>query len=99
MCKPVTAYMRKWIESINHVAEESESGGRLALNRLYKDEPEAEDYIRKIIPRDRRRTLVQLRCGCLSLEIETGRYRFPKIPLCERMCQLCKINVGNEIHF
>ena len=34
-----------------------------------------------------------LRCGCLELEVETGRYRTPK-----NQCQLCENSVGDETH-
>jgi hypothetical protein len=89
-----------WKEELNRIPKGSESGGRLALYRMFKDEPCPEDYITKIIPRDRRRTLVMLRSGCLGLTLETGRYRSPKVPVRERKCQLCKTNcVEDEIHF
>ena len=39
---------------------------------------------------NRRRTITMLRCGCLPLEVETGRYRTPKTPLQQRICQLCE---------
>ncbi len=78
----------------------SDSGGRLVLYRMFKEEPLAEEYIAKMIPRDRRRTLVMLRTGCLPLAIETGRYRSPKVPLDKRTCQACSTNsTEDQVHF
>ena len=48
---------------------------------------------------DKRRTIAQLRCGCLPLEIELGRYRNPKIPLDQRICNLCNTGTEDETHF
>ena len=90
----------KWLNDINKVPVGSESGGRLALYKIYKEEPFPEEYIIKVIPRDRRRVLVMLRSGCLGLAIETGRYRSPKIPLSQRKCHVCASDsVEDEVHF
>jgi len=35
----------------------------------------------------------------IPLEVETGRYRTPKTPLQQRVCQLCENGVGDETHF
>ncbi len=59
----------KWKDDINRIPPNTVSG---ALNRILKEEPVVEDYIMNVIPRDRRRTLVMLRTGCLPLAIETG---------------------------
>ncbi len=78
-----------WKDEINRIPEDSESGGRLALYRVFKEELCPEEYIKKIIPRDRRRTIVMIRTGCLGLAVETGRYRSPKTP---------RIVIGNVKH-
>ncbi len=53
-----------------------------------------------VIPRDRRRTLVMLRTGCLPLAFETGRYWSPKVPLDKRTCQVCSTNsTEHQVHF
>ncbi len=43
--------------------------------------------------------LTQLRCGCLPLKVELGRYRSPKPPASERTCHLCQSESGDEPHF
>ena len=45
-----------------------------------------------------KRVITQLRTGCYPLGIELGRYRSPKPPVHERICQLCNIETGDEIH-
>lgn len=77
-------------------------GNKLRLYRLLKSEitwqPEA--YLNCKATRIERRVLSQLRCGNLPLEIETGRYSRPKIPVENRLCKLCnKQCVENEVHF
>ncbi len=57
----------------------------------------AEQYLNFKIPRDKRSAFTRLRCGVLSLEIETGRYS--RTPLDQRICKLCNIEVETEIHF
>ena len=44
--------------------------------------------------------MVQLRAGCLPLELETARYRSPRVPVSERVCKLYALDkVENEFHF
>lgn len=40
-----------------------------------------------------------LRCGCLPLEVETGRRRVPKTPQIQKICGFCHNGIGNETHF
>ena len=75
------------------------TGGCLLFYRQVKSKPAPEPYILNSISMNRRRTIIMLRCGCLPLEVETGRYRTPKTPLQQRICQLCENGVGDETHF
>ena len=68
----------KWLDNLNSIAPNSESGGRLVLYRSYKLEPAPEEYVSRPTSWQRRRTIAQLRCGCLPLQMEIGRYRHPK---------------------
>ena len=88
-----------WLDDLHKQPTDSESGGRLTLYKLYKTCPKPEEYILKTISLNRRRTIAQIRCGCLPLELETGRYRNPKTPLSQRICQLCNSDVEDETHF
>ena len=46
------------------------------------------------------RILAKFRSGSLPLSIETGRFARPKVPLNERICNLCSSNtVEDEVHF
>lgn len=49
---------------------------------------------------NKRRIITQLRCGCLPIEAELGRYRSPKTPWSDRKCLLCnEEEIGDEPHF
>ena len=52
-----------------------------------------------VIPRPFRSVLAKIRSGNLPLNIETGRYSNPPIPLMERFCPFCCDKVETEIHF
>ena len=90
---------KKWKETVDEIPVDSETGGRFRYYREIKVTPSSEQYIMRSASLNKRRIVAQLRCGCLPLEVETGRYRSPKTPLMERTCQLCKDGVGDESHF
>ena len=87
--------MSAWSESVNIAPRGSESGGRLHYYRSIKFEPSPEPYLEAVCI-NRRRTITLLRCGCLPLEIESGKYRTPKTLLQRRTCQQ---GVGDQCHF
>ena len=90
--------MTEWAEAVNVIPPRSESGGRLFYYRQIKHEPCPEPYM-EVTCINRRRIITLLRCGCLPLEVESGRYRTPKTPLQQRICQICQKGVGDECHF
>ena len=77
-----------WRQSVQETPGNSETGGCLA----------PEPYINSIST-NKRWIITMLRCGCLPLEVETGRYRTPKTPLLQRTCEICAKGIGDEIHF
>ena len=88
-----------WKSSVGTIPNDSETGGRLRFYRCYKSEPAPTPYIYQTISTNRRRIITMLKCGCLPLEVETGRYRYPKTPINRRTCQLCNGDIEDEIHF
>ena len=78
---------------------DSETGGRFRFYRKFKSTPIAEKYILNSVTLSKRRIVTQLRCGCLPLEVELGRYRSPKPPASERIYQLCQSETEDELHF
>ena len=72
----------KWLDNLNSIAPNSESGGSLVLYRSYKLEPAPEEYVTRPTSWQRRRTIAQLRCGCLPLQMEFDidipRHSLPK---------------------
>ena len=89
----------QWKNTVLTRPQSSETGGRFRFYRKFKPSPAAEGYILNSVTLNKRRVITQLRCGCLPLEIELGRYRSPKPPASERICQLCQSGTGDEPHF
>ena len=88
--------LQDWERDLNSIPDNSETGGRLKFYRILKASPSVEQCIEAEISLNKRRVITQLRTGCLPLEVELGRYRSPKTPLADRLCQLCKRGVGDE---
>ena len=77
-----------------------ENGNKLRTYRLYKSDLLPEPYVKINMDRTHRRILAKFRSGSLPLNIETGRYAKPKVPLLERTCKLCSNNcIEDEMHF
>ena len=91
--------MIQWKNTVMTPPQNSETGGRFRFYRKFKSSPVAERYILNSVTLNKRRIITQLRCGCLPLEVELGRYRSPKPPVSERICQLCQSGTGDESHF
>ena len=91
--------LKLWKDNVATIPQDSESGGRFNFYRNIKSSPATEQYVLNSVNLNKRRVITQLRCGCLPLEIELGRYRSPKQPLSQRTCLLCHLEVGDEPHF
>ena len=70
---------------------------KLEIYSQIKNDISASSYIKANLSKSKRSIIAQLFCGCLGLEIETGRYL--KVPRHERICKLCNVNIENKIHF
>ena len=65
---------------------------------LVKRQFGAEEYVNFVMSKKLRSFLVQLRAGCLPIEIELGRYL--QLPRNEQLCKQCTSGtVENEKHF
>ena len=74
------------------------SQSKLDIYRIVKHQFGVEDYVKMNMNKKLRSVLVQLRAGCLPIEIELGRYQ--NNPRQERICKQCSSEtVENEIHF
>ena len=91
--------LKLWTDTVKEVPRDSETGGRLRFYREIKPAPSVEKYVQSSMSVNKKRFLTQLRCGCLPLEVELGRYRSPKLPLKDRICTVCSRETGDEIHF
>ena len=61
-------------------------GGRLRHYRVVKNEPSPAGYVLASLRPGQWWALASLRSGYLPLAMETGRYRIPKVPLDQRLC-------------
>ena len=71
---------------------------KLRYYNLFKPDLSQEEYLSLNIPKYQRSLFAQFRGGVLHLQVEIGRFR--KIPLEERLCNLCDMGqVEDEFHF
>jgi hypothetical protein len=69
-------------------------GNKLRTYRLFKNNFAIESYFN--LDNFNRNILIRFRISAHSLEIEKGRHQ--NIPLNERICKLCKLEIEDEIH-
>ena len=84
----------QWRNTVLTPPQNSETGGRFRFYRKFKSSPAAEDYILNSVTLNKRRVITQLRCGCLPLEIELGRYRSLKPPASESIYVIQKLETN-----
>ena len=71
-------------------------GNKLKTYRLFKHNFSFAPYL-LYLSEEKRKLLTPFRISAHKLEIEHGRYH--KLPIANRICGLCKTEVGDEIHF
>ena len=76
---------------------ELQSQSKLQFYRHFKDHYGAENYVKECYSKSSRSFIAQIRSGVLPLKIETGRYTGMKRE--ERICDVCKDEVEDEMHF
>ena len=92
-------FLKAWQNDVwNDEALRSESGGKLVIYRTLKQAPQSEPYARAKLSVGVRRVLAGLRAGCLPLQVEVGRYAYPKVPFNERLCKLCGEGIEDQTH-
>ena len=84
------SYVNAWREDIQDKL-------KLTLYKQLKNDWIAEGYVKVSLEKGKQSLICQLRCGTLGLSVETGRYH--KIPRNLRICNLCEVEVEDEIHF
>ena len=78
---------------LNGISEKPKLCTYVKVKKQYETEP----YLRAMLLKHKRSLISRLRTGTLSLQIELGR--FAKIPREQRICNLCKSDVEDEVHF
>ena len=89
-------YTSYWEKTINN------NDGKLRTYKLFKNRFCMENYLSSrscIRDLESRKCLSRLRISAHNLEIERGRYTRPITPIENRICNLCKLETGDEIHF
>ena len=81
---------------MNHVRENSESGGRLNIYRNITSDLATESYVANEQSVGVRRVMAGLRVGCLPLDVQTGRYT--GTPYCQQTCCLCGFGEVEDKH-
>ena len=89
-------YKSEWRQQVNHIRDNSESGGRLNIYRNIKSDLVTESYVANEWSVSMRRVLAGLRASCLPLGVETGRYT--GIPYYQRTCRLCHLGEVEDQH-
>jgi len=66
---------------------------------MYKCMPEAECYAKAILPVSVCGIMVELKAGCLPLQVELGRFTLPNTPFKKRLGNLCGREREDQEHF
>ena len=95
-------YVKYWKQNFIAKYKDNESG-KFETYVTFKQTFKYEPYLNQIKNFKERQALTKFRISNHNLQIETGRYKKPKIPRNERFCDICLTdqiqNIGNEIHF
>ena len=88
-------YNAVWKTEIFNDRPGKQYGNKLRTYRLFKNNFAFESYLD--VDNFNRNILIRFRISAHNLEIEKGRHQ--NIPLNERICKLCKLEIEDEIHF
>ena len=94
----LTEAKKEWIEKYKEKwKSEITNKPKLRSYQNWKKEYETEKYIALNLSRQERSFIAQFRGGVLPIRIETGR--FQRIPVEDRICELCGQEVEDEKHY
>ncbi|MCU7800554.1 MAG: reverse transcriptase family protein [gamma proteobacterium symbiont of Lucinoma myriamae] len=92
------SYITFWKNSLFDDSRNKINGNKLRTYRKLKSDYKLENYL---LSSDNTRqeitTFAKLRLSSHKLQVEEGRYK--KIPLQQRICQLCNTDIEDECHF
>ena len=87
-----------WRSEINDTRENKKFGNKLRTYCSFKNNIILEKYL--LILNDEQRVLyTKFRISAHKLEIEKRRYRYIGLKVEDRICQLCKDDITDEVHF
>ena len=89
-----------WGRTVHNECNDAiKSEGKLRTYSKFKQHFGLEDYISELPYKDRCH-LARLRISAHTLAIETGRHARPKVPVNQRVCQMCNSgSIEDEMHF
>lgn len=85
-----------WLNELFNDVRGKNYGNKLRTCRLFKQNISSEHYL-SCINEEQRRLLTKFWISAHNLEIERGRYRGLHVE--DRICNLCKAGVEDEVHF
>ena len=87
-----------WRSEIHDTRENKKIGNKLRIYCSFKNNIILNKYL--LILNDEQRVLyTKFRISAHKLEIEKGRYRYIGLKVEDRICQLCKNDITDEVHF
>ena len=99
-CALKELYDGKWHEKqvSDHAVRGCEEGGnKLRTYRKFKKEYATEQYVSVINQKKYRSAYAKFRCGVAPIKIETSRYGLQRVPVEQRLCEICHV-VEDEFH-
>ncbi len=86
-------YEQQWHEKLQRQESIRGSGqNKLRTYRQFKFSPQAEQYLKIVMPRKYKSVTAKMRTGVALIRIETGRYERPALTPEQRICTFCALN-------
>ncbi len=86
-------YEQQWHEKLQRQQAIRGSGQKkLRTYRQFKCSPQAEQYLKIVMPQKYRSTMVKMRAGVALIRIETGCYKRPALTPEQRICHFSTLN-------
>ena len=89
-------FAQQWAAKLLDIESVEGKRSKLKFYRLFKTSFNKEPYLDLIPSYKLRKIVTKFRCGDHSLEIEIGRHK--KIPMENRLCKVCSLEVESEEH-
>ncbi len=93
ICTTYQYYKQQWHEKLHRQQAIKSSGqNKLRTYRQFKFSPQAEQYLKIVMPPKYRSAMTKMRTGVAPIRIETVRYERPALTPKQRICHFCALN-------